>query len=83
MSDNTAAPAVKSEHEIGSGMSKKQAKKIRMQSMSREEIGYVRRKAALEKVWPFFRFVILFGLGFVILYPLIYMVSCAFRDEPI
>ena len=81
MSDNTAAPAVKSEHEIGRGMSKKQAKKIRMQSMSREEIGYVRRKAALEKVWPFFRFVILFGLGFVILYPLIYMVSCAFRDR--
>ncbi|MGN0631198.1 MAG: carbohydrate ABC transporter permease [Ruminococcus sp.] len=30
-------------------------------------------------VWCVFRFFILFGLGFVILYPLIYMVSCAFR----
>ena len=30
-------------------------------------------------VWCVFRFFILFGLGFVILYPLIYMISCAFR----
>ncbi len=46
-----------------------------------EEIGYLRRKAVVEKVWPFFRFVIIFGLAFVILYPLIYMVSCTFRDR--
>lgn len=49
--------------------------------LSREEIGYIRRKKAAEAVFPIFRFIILFGLGFVILYPLIYMVSCAFRDR--
>lgn len=66
---------------IGSGMSKKQAKKIRMESMTKEEIGYLRRKSAVEKVWSIFRFIIIFGLGFVILYPLIYMVSCTFRER--
>ena len=64
---------VKTEAGIGSGMSKKEAKKIRMQSMSKAERTYLRRKTIAEKVWPFFRFVILFGLGFVILYPLIYI----------
>lgn len=49
--------------------------------LSREEIGYIRRKKAAEAVFPVFRFIILFGLGFVILYPLIYMVSCAFRER--
>lgn len=78
---DTMNAEVKSEHEIGNGMSKKEAKRIRMQNMSREERGYVRRKAVMEKVWPFFRFVILFGLGFVIMYPLIYMISCAFRER--
>lgn len=72
---------VKTEAGIGSGMSKKEAKKIRMQSMSKAERTYLRRKTIAEKVWPFFRFVILFGLGFVILYPLIYMVSCTFRER--
>ncbi len=78
---DTMNAEVKSGHEIGNGMSKKEAKRIRMQNMSREERGYVRRKAVMEKVWPFFRFVILFGLGFVIMYPLIYMISCAFRER--
>lgn len=32
------------------------------------------------RVWPAFRFLILFGLCFVILYPLLYMLSNAFRD---
>ena len=41
----------------------------------------MRRKALADKVWPFFRAVILIGLGFVIMYPLIYMISCAFRDR--
>ncbi len=49
--------------------------------LSREEIGYIQRKKAAEAVFPIFRFIILFGLGFVILYPLIYMVSCAFRER--
>ncbi|MBQ9808982.1 MAG: carbohydrate ABC transporter permease [Ruminococcus sp.] len=76
MPETTAAPVI----ETGRAARKK-AKKQRMQSMSREERSYVKRKALMDKVWPFFRFVILFGLGFVILYPLIYMVSCAFRDR--
>lgn len=75
---NTAAVE---EKVIGNGMSKKQAKKIRMQTMTKAEISYLRRKAVIEKVWPFFRFLIIFGLSFVILYPLIYMVSCAFRER--
>lgn len=62
-------------------LSKKELKKIRMQTMSKEEIGYLRRKAATERVWPVFRFVIIFGLSFVILYPLIYMISCTFRER--
>lgn len=61
--------------------SRSQAKKLRMKSMTAEERSYLRRKAAADKVWPIFRFVIIFGLGFVILYPLIYMVSCSFRDR--
>ncbi len=79
MSDTNAAAV--EEKVIGNGMSKKQARKIRMATMTKEEIGYLRRKEAVEKVWPFFRFVIIFGLSFVILYPLIYMVSCAFRER--
>lgn len=34
-----------------------------------------------ERVWGFFRFVILAGVGFIVMYPLIYMVSCAFRER--
>ena len=52
-----------------------------MQSMNKSEIAYMRRKRVFDAVWPFFRFFILFGLCFVILYPLIYMISCAFRDS--
>lgn len=80
MTDTTGA-VVKSESEIGNGLTPKQAKKLRMKSMTAEEKGYLRRKAVMDKAWPVFRFVILFGLGFVILYPLIYMVSCTFRER--
>lgn len=79
MADTNSAAA--GEKVIGNGLTKKQAKKIRMQTMTKAEIGYLRRKAVIEKVWPFFRFLIIFGLGFVILYPLIYMVSCTFRER--
>ena len=44
-----------------------------------DQISYNRRKAATGAVWPVFRFLILFGLCFVILYPLIFMISTAFR----
>lgn len=34
-----------------------------------------------EKIWTFFRGIILIGIGFIIMYPVMYMVSCAFRDS--
>ena len=40
-----------------------------------------RKKTAAERVWSVFRFLIISGLGFIILYPLIYMVSCTFRER--
>ena len=46
-----------------------------------EHLAYLRRRAIISKVWPIFRFLILFGLCFVILYPLIYMFSTAFRPN--
>lgn len=46
-----------------------------------EQIRYNRNKKIIGMVWPFFRFLILFGLCFVILYPLIFMVSTAFRPS--
>jgi ABC transporter, permease protein len=39
------------------------------------------KKGYADRIWRIFRFVILCGLGFVILYPLIYMISCAFRER--
>ena len=46
-----------------------------------EQIAYNRRRKWIGAVWPLFRFVILFGLCFVILYPLIFMLSTAFRPN--
>ncbi len=66
---------------IGNGLSKKEIRRIHMQNMNKSEIAYLRRKEMIEKVWPIARFLILFGLCFIILYPLIYMVSCAFRAQ--
>lgn len=34
-----------------------------------------------ERIWSFFRTVILIGVGFIIVYPVLYMLSCAFRDS--
>lgn len=34
-----------------------------------------------EKIWAFFRGIILIGVGFIIMYPIIYMISCAFRES--
>ncbi len=42
---------------------------------------YIFGRRVSEKVWPIFRFLILFGLAFVILYPMLYMVSCAIRPQ--
>ena len=65
----------------GKGLSRKEMRKKHIENMSAEERAYLRRKSVKDKVWPFFRFVILVGLSFVILYPLIYMISCAFRER--
>ena len=77
MDDVTAAKTAGS----GKGLSRKKMRKKHIENMSAEERAYLRRKSVKDKVWPFFRFVILVGLSFVILYPLIYMVSCAFRER--
>lgn len=50
-----------------------------MRMIDRE--GAMVKKKIRERVWGFVRFVILSGLGFIVLYPLIYMVSCAFRKS--
>ncbi|WP_295067422.1 carbohydrate ABC transporter permease [Ruminococcus sp.] len=76
MDDVTAPKAAGSK-----GMSRKEMRKKHIENMSAEERAYLRRKSVKDKVWPFFRFVILVGLSFVILYPLIYMISCAFRER--
>ncbi len=46
-----------------------------------EQIRYNRNQKIVGSVWPIFRFLILFGLCFVILYPLIFMLSTAFRPS--
>lgn len=46
-----------------------------------EQIRYNRNKKIVGMVWPIFRFLILFGLCFVILYPLLFMLSTAFRPS--
>lgn len=62
----------------------KNAKEKRLQRralLTQEQLSYVRRKEAAERIWPVFRFLILFGLCFVILYPLLFMISCSFRKQ--
>ena len=76
----SAVPDVREPHEVGSGMTKREAMKIRMRNMNRSEIAYLRKKRLAEKIWPVCRFLILFGLGFVILTPLLFMLSYAFRE---
>ena len=46
-----------------------------------EQIRYNRNQRLLGAVWPIFRGLIIFGLGFVIMYPLIFMLSTAFRPN--
>jgi len=63
------------------GTDKKELRQRRMASASKAERSYVRRTALKRRLWQFFRFIILFGIGFVILYPLLYMISCTFRES--
>lgn len=46
-----------------------------------EQIRYNRNKRLVGVVWPIFRFLILFGMCFIILYPMIFMLSTAFRPN--
>ncbi len=46
-----------------------------------DQIRYNRNQRILGAVWPIFRGLILFGLGFVIMYPLMFMLSTAFRPN--
>ncbi|MBO7474207.1 MAG: carbohydrate ABC transporter permease [Ruminococcus sp.] len=72
MTDRTAAPEKRTLRE---------EKRRRMNKASAEDREYLRRRAFADKLMPFFRAVILIGLGFVIMYPLLYMISCAFRER--
>ena len=42
---------------------------------------YILGRRASSVVWPIFRFLILFGLAFVVIYPILYMISCAIRPQ--
>lgn len=55
--------------------------KKRLECLTPEEQRYLKRKQLIEAVWPVFRAMIVFGLCFIILYPLIYMVSAALRPR--
>lgn len=57
----------------------KKAGTLDERQLAPEHLRYLRRRRIIQKVWPVFRFLILFGMCFVILYPLIYMLSTAFR----
>lgn len=60
----------------------KRMKEIGLENfLTPEQISYNKRQRAIGAVWPVFRFIILFGLCFVILYPLIFMLSTAFRPN--
>lgn len=50
-------------------------------AQERAHYRYIFGRRISEKVWPVFRFLILFGLGFVILYPMLYMLSTSFRPQ--
>lgn len=55
--------------------------KKRLENLTPAEQKYLKRKRAFEKVWPICRGLIVFGLCFVIVYPLLYMISTAFRPR--
>ena len=42
---------------------------------------YIFGRRVASTVWPIFRFLILFGLGFVIMYPILFMISAAIRPQ--
>lgn len=60
---------------------KKERFKKRLANLSPEEQKYLKRKRIVESVWPIVRAMIVFGLCFIIIYPLLYMISSAFRPR--
>lgn len=60
---------------------KRERFKKRLECLTPEEQKYLKRKQFMDAVWPVFRAVIVFGLCFIILYPLLFMVSTAFRTR--
>ncbi len=55
--------------------------KKRLEYLTPAEQKYLKRKRIVDAVWPIFRAIIVFGLCFIILYPLIFMLSVAFRPR--
>lgn len=60
---------------------KRERFKKRMECLTPEEQRYLKRKQIMDAVWPIFRGLIVFGLCFIILYPLLYMITAAFRTR--
>ena len=55
--------------------------KKRLATLTPAEQKYLKRKRAFDTVWPICRGLLVFGLCFVIIYPLIYMITAAFRPR--
>ncbi len=75
------APEKKPKEPKLSRKEKKERFKKRLESLTPEEQRYLKRKQIIDAVWPVFRAVIVFGLCFIIIYPLLYMISSAFRPR--
>lgn len=60
---------------------RREKEKVHRALMTKEQVSYLKHRKIAGSVWPVFRFLILFGLCFVILYPLLFMISCAFRER--
>lgn len=76
-----AQPDVPTEAPVLDSKRRKELQRTRIQNLPPAERRYLRRKRLLELCWPIFRFLILFGLGFVILTPLLFMLSYGFRSN--
>ncbi|MGN0642672.1 MAG: carbohydrate ABC transporter permease [Huintestinicola sp.] len=53
----------------------------RLANLTPAEQKYLKRKRFFEAVWPVCRGLLVFGLCFVIIYPLLYMITAAFRTR--
>ncbi len=55
--------------------------KKRLATLTPAEQKYLKRKQMIDTVWPVARALLVFGLCFVIIYPLLYMITAAFRPR--